>query len=38
MLPGAAVPATWGADLAVLVAAFALLWALAVRLYPGLVR
>jgi ABC-2 type transport system permease protein len=38
MLPGEAAPAAWGTDLAVLAMVFALLWALAVRLYPGLVR
>ena len=38
MLPGQAGPASWGADLAVLGMVFALMRALAVRLYPGLVR
>ncbi len=38
MQPGEAAPAAWGTDLAVLGMVFALLWALAVRLYPGLVR
>ena len=38
MQPGEAASAAWGTDLAVLGMVFALLWALAVRLYPGLVR
>jgi len=38
MLPGTTTVSGWGGDLAVLAAVGILLWALAVRLYPGLVR
>jgi ABC-2 type transport system permease protein len=38
MLPAGPAAAGWGADIAVLAAIFVLLWLLAVRLYPGLVR
>jgi len=38
MVPGEATFAGWGADFLVLGAVFAALMALAVRLYPGLVR